>query len=252
MDALFQLPQPWLTVLDATAKATAVLTAAALAARALRRSSAATRHLVWTCALVAALVLPAASVVLPRWEAPLLRVARPSASASVQPPAAAVQVPAPGTPLETRTPVAAPDLAQGIAPTSAPNADDAGPRLSWTALAAIAWAAGTGLILGRLLLGFVFVQRLSRRSTLVTDAPWLPLAREIAGDLGVARVTFRRAAGPVMPMAWGIVRPVVLMPDEADTWTAQRRVAAKRIRPGCASHTLAPFRFTEGSFGSEP
>lgn len=245
MDALFQLPQPWLAVIDATAKATAVLAAAALAARALRRSSAATRHLVWTCALVAALVLPAVSLVLPRWEAPLLRVARPAAAASAQPPAAAVQAPALGIPHEARTAGTAPDAAPGMSPTVPRDAGGARPRLSWTALAAIAWAAGTVLILGRLLLGFVFVQRLSRRSTPVTDAPWLPLAREIAADLGVARVTFRRAAGPVMPMAWGIVRPVVLMPEEADTWTAQRlRIVllhelAHVKRADCLTHLLA-------------
>jgi len=59
----------WLPLADAVMKATLLLASAALAAVALRRTSAAARHLVWTLALVSAMVLPALSIALPRWRA---------------------------------------------------------------------------------------------------------------------------------------------------------------------------------------
>ena len=48
-------------------KGTFILIAACLLSVALRRASAATRHLVWVVAFAALLLLPALSVVVPRW-----------------------------------------------------------------------------------------------------------------------------------------------------------------------------------------
>jgi HEAT repeat protein/beta-lactamase regulating signal transducer with metallopeptidase domain len=61
-------------VAEATVKGTLVLALAATMALALRGGSAARRHLVWTCALAALLVLPALLAALPPWrvEAPAL------------------------------------------------------------------------------------------------------------------------------------------------------------------------------------
>src|SRR3954469_14636366 len=56
-----------LLLADSAVKGTALLALAAVAAAALRRDSAATRHLVWLVAVVALLVVPALSAVLPRW-----------------------------------------------------------------------------------------------------------------------------------------------------------------------------------------
>ena len=57
----------------------------------------------------------------------------------------------------------------------------------------------------------------------VIDASWLPLARRLAADLGVSpRVTFLRSPRATMPMAWGILRPAVLMPADADGWPIER------------------------------
>src|SRR5207247_11151192 len=64
---------------DIIVRASALLAAAALADFVLRcRASAATRHLVWTLAIGALLVLPIASYVLPEWSVPI-PIARPFA-----------------------------------------------------------------------------------------------------------------------------------------------------------------------------
>jgi beta-lactamase regulating signal transducer with metallopeptidase domain len=117
--------------------------------------------------------------------------------------------------------------------------------ISWTTVAAVVWIAGTALILGRLLLGIFLVQRMSRRSLVVSDAAWLPLARGLAADLGIARVTFRRGPAGTMPMAWGVLRPSVLMPEDADAWPEERlRIVllhelAHVKRADCLTHMLA-------------
>src|SRR5262245_26366133 len=69
------------------AKSAAVLAVAAVAALALRRGSAAARHLVWTVAVAGSLSLPALSALLPGWWVSLtaLRPAPPAPSAPARP-----------------------------------------------------------------------------------------------------------------------------------------------------------------------
>ena len=77
-------------------KATLVLALAGLVAGSLRRGAAATRHLVWTLGVVAALLLPTLRSLTPRWEMPLL----PSSlrASAVAPEAPAAITPAPVVP----------------------------------------------------------------------------------------------------------------------------------------------------------
>ena len=57
---------------DAALKGLVILAVAAGAALALRRSSAALRHTVWTLALVALAAVPVLSAALPQWRVPVL------------------------------------------------------------------------------------------------------------------------------------------------------------------------------------
>src|SRR6476661_9214960 len=65
---------PWLAVADAVGKASILLGAAGLTSLALRRGSASARHLVWTLALVGALIVPVLSLALPRWTVPVVAI----------------------------------------------------------------------------------------------------------------------------------------------------------------------------------
>src|SRR5437762_3541320 len=56
-----------LLLVDSAIKGTALLVLAAIAAMILRRDSSATRHLVWLLAIVAMLVVPVLSAMLPQW-----------------------------------------------------------------------------------------------------------------------------------------------------------------------------------------
>ena len=230
----------WLPLADAILKATLLLAGAGLVSVALRRQSAAARHLVWTLALVSAMLLPALSISLPRWQLPLvtLQSAEPAALAPDAPMAAA---PA----LRSDRPVRQAPRALSQASLPATAAASTMPRISISEALFLIWAFGAALILGRLALGFAAVQWMSRRTDRVADAPWLPRARELAAELGISRIMFLRSGRAAMPMAWGILRPSVVMPADADTWPAERlRIVllhelAHVKRRDCLTHMLA-------------
>ncbi len=238
----------WVPLADAIAKATLLLATAGLVSFVLRRGSAAARHLVWTLALLSALALPALSIALPRWQLPIVTLTAPATTVS-----------APATEMSMRRPPAVrarrvADQTEPAPPTAAPTADagaaPAGvfsiPQVSWPAVLLLVWAMGAGAMLGRLGLGLLAVQWMSRRTERVTDAPWLPLARALATELGISpRIVFLRSGRAAMPMAWGILRPSVLMPADADAWPAERlRIVllhelAHVKRRDCLTHVLA-------------
>ncbi|HEX5102590.1 MAG TPA: hypothetical protein VFV87_02185, partial [Pirellulaceae bacterium] len=60
------------TLVDAGLKGLVLLAAIALVALAMRRASAARRHLVWTLAVIGLLVLPVLSAALPAWRVTML------------------------------------------------------------------------------------------------------------------------------------------------------------------------------------
>jgi HEAT repeat protein/beta-lactamase regulating signal transducer with metallopeptidase domain len=228
-------------VLDAIIKASVVLGLTALAAASLRRASAAARHLVWTLGLIGALVAPALSLALPRWEVPIVRITVPSAAAdsSIAPPSTN-----PSRPPLTHRPespavhMATEDTVQvALAPRDT--------RVSWTLLLLVLWSIGAVIIVGRVILGLAAVQWMSRRMHLVTEAPWLMQAQQLAQRLGLSRVRFLRTGAASMPMAWGIVRRSVLMPADADVWPDDRlRIVllhelAHVKRRDCLTHLFA-------------
>src|SRR5262245_42273216 len=78
-------------LMDSAVKGTALLVVAAVAAMILRRDSAATRHLVWLLAMVAMLVVPVLSAMLPRWRVlpEWVRIPTDTAVVSTRPPSMA-------------------------------------------------------------------------------------------------------------------------------------------------------------------
>jgi HEAT repeat protein/beta-lactamase regulating signal transducer with metallopeptidase domain len=270
---MFELPfissgSAWLSVADAVAKATIVFATAGILSFALRRGSAAARHMVWTLALIGVLVLPALSLTLPRWQIALVKV-----NPGVQLPAASSQLPAASSPLpadrslpESGVSASGPAISsidvQPAAERNAASSDTRGRsaisvpvappdvaargKISWPALLLVVWAVGAALVLGRLAAGIAAVQWMSRRVERVSDAPWLPQAHSLAKMLGVSpRIAFFRSGRAVMPMAWGIFRPAVLMPADADAWPGERlRIVllhelAHVKRRDCLTHMLA-------------
>lgn len=208
-------------VLGMVVRTTAVLLVALCATTLLRRSSAATRHLVWTVALAGVLVLPLLERVVPAWRI----------------------VPVPAE-LAPAAPVAAPALvevpvAEQQAPAAAPHESAPVPaekRIDWMMWALGIWAAGGIILFLRLAYGVLRIWWVERRSSELADARWTSLTDGLARRLRLGRmVTLLRGEHASVPMTWGIVRPVVLLPAEADDWSEERRTVV-------LAHELAHIR----------
>ena len=244
---------PLLDVMDVMIKATLVLGVASVATLALARASAAMRHMVWTLAIVSALLLPALSIALPRWQLPIVRFTSTAVAAPdveninrndrtiAAPPLARERQTDRGTTSSSPTTTVASSTPNPDAPVAARIAPQS--IAGWIAFI---WACGAIAVIARLLIGVAAVQWMSRRRARVIDAPWLPLAIELAGQLGVSRrIVFAESPTATMPMAVGIFRPSVLMPADAVRWPTERlRIVllhelAHVKRRDCLTHALA-------------
>ena len=230
-------------VVDAVVKASVILGTTALAALVLRRASASARHLVWTLGLVSALGMPVLSLALPRWELPIVTVAAPAQAESgstLLAPQTGSQIVLPPRTMLSREAV--------LPPKGGSHGGEIASRIravSWTSLALFVWMAGAALVLGRMIVGLVAVQWVARRTPVVTDASWLDEAQALAWMLELRTVRFLRGGAGTMPMAFGIFRPSVVMPMDADAWPAHRlRVVllhelAHVKRRDCLTHLVA-------------
>lgn len=168
---------------DVGAKGLVVLGVATVAARFLKDGSAAARHLLWSIALASLAALPLLSVALPAWRPEVL----------------------PGGAVEAAATTAA----------TAP----VGEGVPWGRLAALAWLAGAVAVAAATALGRLRVTWLAHRSEPLESGPWPALANRVAGEIGLARrVRLRRVDREIMPMVWGVFRPVVLLPASAEAW----------------------------------
>lgn len=90
----------------------------------------------------------------------------------------------------------------------------------------LAWLFGVSLLVGQLGLGVMRRARLARTATDLLPAPWeRARARLRARGLLPERVRLYATPRSSMPMTWGIVRPIVLLPERCD-WTNDERDAA--------------------------
>ncbi len=166
-------------------KATLLLAVMAIAQTALGRASAALRHFLWSAAFVCLLLLPAALRTVPRW--------RPRPVAMVA--------------TVTETPAL---VVHGAAPRPR--------RVAWPVWL---WVVGCAAAAVRFLVGA------ARTSWMVRHASEAPAAAEMAAGLrqrlGISRrVRVLESRLAPMPLTWGILHPLVLLPEGAAQWPETR------------------------------
>lgn len=215
----------WLA--DASLKSAMLLAGASILTALLHRRSAALRHLIWTAAVFGALVLPAATALLPTWHLHLLpaeqaAVALPEPRWPANPATTLVQLPTRhDNGLPATTPTATVPAAASVEPVAATTSVS---LLSWLP---ILWGAGLLALSLPLLAGLASLAYLRRRSQVVARGPVAELGKELAADLGLRRqVTLLLSSRREVPMTWGLVRPVILLPADAANWPADRLRAA--------------------------
>jgi beta-lactamase regulating signal transducer with metallopeptidase domain len=189
--------------------------------RSMRRASASTRHFIWTCAIAAVTLVPVTTAVIPQW-----RVLPPAAVASL---VSAIAPPAPDvvaadrrdataavTPSSARTTL----FQQHVAP-PAPSTTVQSAR-SYAGVVTSVWAAGTTAVLIYLTVGFLAAWRI-RRSAVRLDTPWAEEAQVLARALEIrGHVACVESAKADTPMVCGFWRPMIVMPQGASQWPAER------------------------------
>ena len=89
---------------------------------------------------------------------------------------------------------------------------------------AAAWSALMMLFLAVPMVGRFALWRLARGARPIEEGEWNVLLGDLSARIGLSRrVTLLRSRHALMPMTWGWLRPVVLLPIDADSWTVERR-----------------------------
>jgi beta-lactamase regulating signal transducer with metallopeptidase domain/protocatechuate 3,4-dioxygenase beta subunit len=223
---------------DLVAKVTIVLATAGAIALALRRSSAASRHLAWGLGLGAALVLPVFSFCLPGWYCPVISVSGESVripqSSSDSPALARMAASSASGSLgamdrEVEPLVDAdsssklPSALIASSPSQPPVRSPSFVTPSWSWLWAL-WLAGAGVVISGPIAGRIALSRWERKAEPIVDDGWTALLTQVSSQLGQSRrVVLLRGDRAVMPMTWGLIRPVIVLPADAESWDNERR-----------------------------
>jgi beta-lactamase regulating signal transducer with metallopeptidase domain len=237
-----------LLLVDSAVKGTALLVVAAVAAIILRRDSAATRHLVWLLGIVAMLIVPALSAMLPQWrvlpewagippETAVVSTRPPSIARAadvavdtavaqnadpeeVESPSATAYQPAAGLPDSRPAPV-----------TSEAVPASAGWGRNWLNALPLVWAIGFCVLILRLMAARLMLWNTERQgmviwssgqSTTIHDP--IVIALEAAClQLGMCRpVTLLIHPDKTIPVVWGILRRRLLLPVAARHWSGEQ------------------------------
>ncbi|MCA9078334.1 MAG: carboxypeptidase regulatory-like domain-containing protein [Planctomycetaceae bacterium] len=253
---------PMVIFLDVVIKATFLLLLAAVVNACLWKRSAAIRHRVWCLAFCGLLVLPVLTTLLPSLRLPILpQLAEATATqetniAKTEPPLAPSEADMEPVDSTDMMPQPLPQDAMLSQPVDRSNWDalqppmvnDAAPieitktvvsdtpatvsempeskpsQLSWGTLTGGFWAVGACLALWPLLIGSYRNRSLRRTADATGDDTRDQLVRTLSDSLGLTRsVRLLETGRSIVPMTWGVLRPIVLFPVAWREWSAQRR-----------------------------
>ena len=189
-------------LVDTTIKSFVIFAVAGLFAFCLRRKSAAVRGFVWSMAIVGCLIVPLFSLVLPKWELGILPVETPTSIAQSQ-----------LSPKPVSSIAIAPTQSQ---PNPVKGQSGSLTALQWTDGIAIVWTGAGLFLLIRLIVGIGAVWHISACSNNFNSAVKQRLSN------WDRRVNVRLSNRITVPMVWGFLRPVILLPVDADQWQTER------------------------------
>lgn len=93
----------------------------------------------------------------------------------------------------------------------------------WILVGVAVWSLGFIFILGRLLMGMLWIRWMSRKAQPVTDVYWVTLCSDICERFQISRpVRLWKGTNATTPMTWGVFRPVVLLPEESKDWSEEK------------------------------
>jgi carboxyl-terminal processing protease len=224
-------------LIAASLRAAAILAMAYAAALvlALCRASAAARHKLWALSLTASLGVPVLIGALPAWHfslpLPTLALSLSPANEPIAKTSQATQFLAAAEPVAQATnpsllPLGppSPQLDSAVLTIHKPDEPEA-PRspVPITAWFLLVWTIGASLTISPLLLGLVSLRRLERSSKLVSNGPLQSVLDQGARQYHINRpIQLLTSAHRLMPMTWGLWKPCILLPVEAENWSPER------------------------------
>lgn len=229
------LEQAFWAVAALLGKSAIVLATALVAAECCRRS-ASLRHAVRTAGMLAALLLPVATLLAPSWEWRILPAQASAEVAVAHQPAADTQAAArvPKGRHQHRVVVAKENdtsdlkLSATAEPINTVSTAVAGERTNWhwSQVLLFVWLAGAILLAARLSGGIVSMHRLLARAKPVRNGQWLSDVVMVAAELKIRRpVTLLECSEIEIPMTYGFFYPRLLLPGAAAAWEPARRRA---------------------------
>ena len=229
----------WLGILvDTSIKAMAIMTLAAAFCFMLRRISAATRHLVLTLALLSLAFLPLLALLLPSWQIPILpdslsvmqaggfdTTLSTDISQTKRPATLSLDMPLTGF-APAPFPVDALPAENTVDLENTASLTGQGQKIDLPGWVLLIWLAGALTALIPLLTGVVGLWLMPRRCQEITTGPAVVTMHQLQEQLSIARKTTllqgSKVAPQTIPMAWGSLRPTILLPHSADNWPPER------------------------------
>ena len=188
-----------------TLKTTVLLAFTAIAVSTSRQRSAAFRHRIWAMGIFGSLILPLLSILLPTWHSQALGNVAGLWSLSHA--------------------VSAGPGSQPVEPTVVNAIVILRSFTGWASLAFLVWAGGFLFFATRLGVGLARLARRSANSKPLLQVSWMCSLSELSNSLAISRqVRMLQCENPAaMPLTWGILRPLILLPSTAAEWSEVRR-----------------------------
>jgi beta-lactamase regulating signal transducer with metallopeptidase domain len=204
------------------AKGTVVLLLAMALTLGLRRAPAGARYVVWLASLAAVLLVPALST----WISVPLPILPATVAANAREPAATGQLVSPAASATERASGVIADAASPAAAASRNASRPSIPRAALDATAALlaVWVGVALLLFAWLVLGALKVRSIVRNGRELTDESWLMPMYDVADRLDLANAPRLVVSDDVeMPFACGVLRPTIVLPTVAESWSDERR-----------------------------
>ncbi len=222
--------------LELLIKSTLALSFSLLISSLLRKKSASLRHFVLAVFLIGLLIVPVLSpfhfgwethllpsdtwVIGQEWDAPrfgALNSWLPENHAS----ASAAAGSSTGTESEESVVVGA-----TARPPSAPSSALSS-RTSLDISLAMIWALGLAVLVLRMGLGLTGASRMTREGEPVVDPVWRILMHRFLAAVGLKRsIRLKSHAKVIVPLTWGFIKPVILIPSGHESWSADQKSSA--------------------------
>lgn len=217
--------QPDSFALSLIVKATLIFIAGAGIAAVLRNSSASVRRSVWALTLAAAASLPIGMMATPAWRVAVLPPVSNVHTVSKDPVSDA-----PVSPIQPAEEISKPASA-AIAPVSpvVPKAIQLERTVGLAQILALVWLAGVAAVLLRMLFGIAGLRSVTRRAVAATGESWDRIIRiERDRILPGRKVRVLVSERVSTPLTFGTVTPVILLPEESESWPDEHRAVVMR------------------------